>query len=340
MKEGIGTFKLSQKGNTGLLYIPAHVVLDSAFPLKEGKVSIEITDEQITVRSIAQEIIKRIGHWERFSRDAEETIRMVKSDPELIRLMELEMELEPMSAECRNIRRQIASLEPCHEHYVENVKAVLGMIGSMTPEAVLDCGAACEARQEEAAAYMEALQTWRDSNVTPENADDYMREVFDLLGKRTDEKLRLLNHLTEKLRDNGYKVYADEDEDFELTESRIQHLEICNFNWKENLRIVLKEIAAGKRLFEWHVPDGYNAHGDCPDRIPELKDMIVSAAAWAQEDEKKAGKWGRILGESTREKRWLAASLCKHVSMQHRKFGGNRLLARPSLLNPESDRAR
>jgi hypothetical protein len=39
MKEGIGTFKLSPKGNTGLLYVPAHMVLDSAFPLKEGKVS-------------------------------------------------------------------------------------------------------------------------------------------------------------------------------------------------------------------------------------------------------------------------------------------------------------
>ena len=331
MKEGIGTFKLSPKGNTGLLYVPAHMVLDSAFPLKEGKVSIEITDGQIAVKSIAQEIIKRIGHWERFSRDVEETIRMVKSDPELIRLMELEMELEPVSAECRNIRRQIASLEPCHEHYVENVKAILEMIGSMTPETVLDCGVACEARQEEAAAHMRALQTWRDADVIAKNADDYAREVFELLGKRTDEKLRLVEHLIEKLKDNGYKVYADEDEDFELTESRIQHLEICNYNWRENLRIVLKEIAAGKRLFDWHVPDGYNAHGDCPDRVSELKDMITSAAAWADGNEKGAGKWGQLLGESTREKRWLVASLCKHVGMQHEKFGGEQLPAGPSL---------
>ena len=278
-----------------------------------------------------REIMKRISHWERFRGSAEEKLNMVEADRELIRLMELEIELEPLSTECREIRRQIASLETCHEHYVENVKATLEMIGSMTPAPILDCGEACGARQEEAIAYMQALWTWRDADTLPDNADDHTREVFGLLGKRTGAKLPLVEHLIGKLGDNGYRVYADEDEDFDLTESRIQHLEICNYNWRENLRIVLQEIAAGKRLFDWHVPDGYNTHGDCPNRVSELRDTIASAAAWAEGDTEKAGRWGKALGESTLEKRWLVASLCKHVSMQHKKFGGDQLLVRPSL---------
>ena len=163
------------------------------------------------------------------------------------------------------------------------------------------------------------------------DADEQTREVFELLGERTEEKVRLVEHAIGKLGDNEYRVYADEDEDFELTESRIQHLEICNYNWRGNLRIVLREIAADKRLFEWHVPDGYNAHGDCPDRVSDLQEMIASAAAWVEGDVGRAGRWGRALGRMSAEKRWLVGSLCKHVSVQHEKHGGERLLARPSL---------
>lgn len=44
-----GTFKISHKGKTGILYIPADLVKDSTFPLKEGKVTIEIVEKRLTV---------------------------------------------------------------------------------------------------------------------------------------------------------------------------------------------------------------------------------------------------------------------------------------------------
>ncbi len=47
--KSIGTFKLSHKGKTGLLYIPADLVKDSAFPLKEGKVKIGIEGDSIVI---------------------------------------------------------------------------------------------------------------------------------------------------------------------------------------------------------------------------------------------------------------------------------------------------
>ena len=278
-----------------------------------------------------QEVLRRVRHWERFRGSEQEKLAMVEADPEWRRLMEIELGLEPVSPKARSIRQQIASLEACHEHYIENVDSVLEMIGSMTPGFVLDCGQACAARRGEARAYAEALETWRDGETSPAGADEHTREVFEMLGERTEEKTRLVEHVIGKLRDNAYPVYADEDEDFELTESRIQHLAICNYNWRENLRVVLKEIAAGKRLFGWHVPDGYNAHGDCPDRVSELQEVMASAAGWAEGDAAKAGRWGRALGELTPEKRWLVGSLCKHVSAQHEKHGGGRLLARAAL---------
>jgi RNA polymerase sigma-70 factor (ECF subfamily) len=304
----------------------ARAVLREEFGMAERELAAGRPGAEFT-----QEVVKRIRHWERFKGSEEEKVGMVEADPEWRRLVEVEVELGRVSPKARSIRQQIASLEACHEHYVENVEAALEMVGAMTPGFVLDCGQACAARRGEARAYAEALETWRDGEKPAGDADEHTREVFGLLGERTEEKVRLVEHVIGKLRDNGYPVYADEDEDFELTESRIQHLEICNYNWRENLRIVLKEIAAGKRLFEWHVADGYNAHGDCPDRVSELREMMASAAAWAGGDRGRAGRWGRALGRMSAEKRWLVASLCKHVSVQHEKHGGDRLLARPSL---------
>jgi hypothetical protein len=269
----------------------------------------------------AQEVLKRISHWERFDGTPEEKVALVEADPEWVRLIELEIELEPMSPECRDIRRQIACQEACHEHYLENVEAIVGMISAMKPGRIIDCGEACDPRRARAAAYSRALQAWRDSDAVPADADERTREVYALLGEPTPEKLALVEHLIGKLDDNAYAVYADEDEDFELTESRIQHLEICNYNWEQNLRIVLQEIAAGKRLFGWHTPEGYNAHGDCPDRMAELREIVPPLAAWSEGKENRAGRWAAILGESTPEKRWLVASLCKHVAAQHEKYG-------------------
>jgi len=50
LRRAEGTFKYSPKGNTGLLYIPSKVAVDSLFPLKEGAVIIEIMDGKLEVR--------------------------------------------------------------------------------------------------------------------------------------------------------------------------------------------------------------------------------------------------------------------------------------------------
>jgi len=47
-----GTFKLSHKGKTGILYIPADIVKDSSFPLKEGKVEVTIEGASLVCKHL------------------------------------------------------------------------------------------------------------------------------------------------------------------------------------------------------------------------------------------------------------------------------------------------
>ncbi len=267
-----------------------------------------------------------VTHWQRFSADDAENIKMVCGDPEWSRLLELEVELGHVSTEAQKIRGQIAALESCHLHYVDNVRQILDMIGTMTPSPIFDCGGACEERQQQTMAYRVALETWQSVPDCPAQADDTAREVFGILGVPDASRRRLVTHLISKVADNGYKVYADEDEDFELTESRIQHLEICNYNWRENLRIVMREIAAGQRLYQWHTADGYNACGDLPDRTSALRPLMLDAAAWAEQNGTAPAQFIDTLGDPTLEKRWLVAWLCKNVCNQHAKLKDVELL--------------
>jgi len=45
-----GTFKLSTKGSTGVLWIPSSMVKDSTFPLKVGPVEITIEKDRLIIR--------------------------------------------------------------------------------------------------------------------------------------------------------------------------------------------------------------------------------------------------------------------------------------------------
>jgi hypothetical protein len=276
-------------------------------------------------------VLGHIDYWLRFPGDPRQKVQMVLSDPQWVRLMEMQGRLEPLSQNARLIRRQIALLQRCHEHYVQNVQALVEMIGQMKPGQIVDCGQACRERQLEARRYAMVLQQWI-SQPDPAPADDPLAaDFFARLGEPTARKQELVRHLRAKLLDAGYRVYNDADEDFHTIESRIQHLQPCNFNWEANLRIVLEEIGSGRQLYGWHERGGFASHGDCPDRIADLADVVSSSAAWAQRQAHRSGRWGEILGHVTDEKRWLVGSLCKTIAAQHREFGGEQRLDQPRL---------
>lgn len=44
-----GSYRKDPKSNTGRLYIPAALVRDSTFPLKEGQVTVKIEDDHLII---------------------------------------------------------------------------------------------------------------------------------------------------------------------------------------------------------------------------------------------------------------------------------------------------
>jgi hypothetical protein len=47
-----GKFRKERKSNTGVIFIPADIVVDSAFPLKEGRVRVEIRGKELVIRQL------------------------------------------------------------------------------------------------------------------------------------------------------------------------------------------------------------------------------------------------------------------------------------------------
>jgi len=53
VKEAIGTFRTPMRGRTGIIYVPADLVIDSTFPFKEGEsVKIRIDNGRLIVEEI------------------------------------------------------------------------------------------------------------------------------------------------------------------------------------------------------------------------------------------------------------------------------------------------
>jgi predicted NUDIX family NTP pyrophosphohydrolase len=50
--QSTGTFKLESKSKSGRIHVPAELVRDSQFPLREGEVFIEIKDNKLLISMV------------------------------------------------------------------------------------------------------------------------------------------------------------------------------------------------------------------------------------------------------------------------------------------------
>jgi len=156
----------------------------------------------------------------------------------------------------------IDKLEFCHCHLNQNLNELVRAIKGARNITILGCSDVLPEHKEKAERYAKALETWLGlSSGRFDNKDQY-QTVCTLLGEQNNRKIELMSHLIKRLRDNRYEFYAAEDEDFETPESRIRHLEICNFNWEQNLLILLDEIGKGQRTYGWHGVGLFCACGD------------------------------------------------------------------------------
>ncbi len=160
----------------------------------------------------------------------------------------------------------IDKLEFCHCDLNRNLNALVCAAQGAKDVAVFGCGDVRPERTQEAERYAQALEAWLDSSAPTPEVTDHFQTVSALLGDRNGRKAELASHLIKRLRDNGYDFYAVEQEDFETVDSRIQHLEICCFNWEHNLFILLDEMGQGRRAHGWH---GVGLFCACGDKDPD-----------------------------------------------------------------------
>lgn len=160
----------------------------------------------------------------------------------------------------------IDKLEFCHCDLNTNLSALVRAAKGETDVTVRGCGDVRPERTQEAERYAQALEAWLNTSAPPSEVASHFQTVSLLLGDHGGRKDELVGHLAKRLRDNGYEFYAAEDEDFETPDSRIQHLEICCFNWEHNLFILLDEIGQGKRSYDWH---GVGLFCACGDKDPD-----------------------------------------------------------------------
>ena len=59
--EAAGTFKKDGRSQTGRIYVPAALVRDSQFPLEEGKVEIEIRDNELVIKPTPGKVYKGLS---------------------------------------------------------------------------------------------------------------------------------------------------------------------------------------------------------------------------------------------------------------------------------------
>lgn len=156
----------------------------------------------------------------------------------------------------------IDELEFCHCDLNANLSALVRAAQGETDVTVRGCGDVRSERKQEAERYAQALETWLNSSALSSEVANHFQTVSSLLGDHGGRKDELVGHLVKRLRNNGYEFYPPEDEDFQTPDSRIQHLEICCFNWEHNLFILLDEIGQDKRSYDWHGVGRFCACGD------------------------------------------------------------------------------
>ncbi|UCH42560.1 MAG: hypothetical protein JSW16_07060 [Dehalococcoidales bacterium] len=159
----------------------------------------------------------------------------------------------------------IDKLEFCHCDLNRNLNELVRGIEGAQEVTVLGCSDVSPEHKDRQERYARALEAWLGSSSSESDIANHLQTVYSVLGEYDGRKNELVDHLIKRLRDNRYEFYAAEDEDFETTDSRIQHLEICCFNWEQNLIILLDEIGKGRRTYGWH---GIGLFCACGDKDP------------------------------------------------------------------------
>ena len=276
-----------------------------------------------------------------------------ESDEEIAAIDKLEDDIAPLGDETKHIRSLISQLEMCHHKVERHVELIIQAIGEGKADKTPGKRPIGEIHPREALTELVigSLTAW--INEEPYDVPAFgiggiaVDDLFSFLGDRTPLKVWQVQQVCDKLRSfldpefryyemvEHPKQYADyahyrgatintvihdtvDGEEAKLTlASAIDHLQPCNWNFPENLVIMLKAI--GGDLYP-KVP--FAAHKRNVELNPIRKRIeIVSNTLRAfceGQDTSQATALNilRTLGEKTPTKHWLAASLDKTIRLQ------------------------
>ena len=137
---------------------------------------------------------QRLLQWSNvYGWSIEDCERAAQGDGTLQRLLKVETRADGMPNQAREIRKRITQIEVCHRQCVENVKRILGMIGTMEPAPVSGCGDVDARLVAELRGTLAAAAAWVDGR--PEDAGS----LGDELGERTPAKQWLVACLCKTL---------------------------------------------------------------------------------------------------------------------------------------------
>jgi hypothetical protein len=276
-----------------------------------------------------------------------------RDDPEVHAIDRMGEAIAPVSQQGIHIRSLISRLEMCHHKAARHVEVILQAIGeggtAKTPRA-LPCGKGHPAVDAWSLA-ADVLQAWCGGDVSAVAQTMLLGEpagrLVSLLGVSTPLKRWQVRQVVAKLRRSVQGDYwsmvieAESPDDpehraFSQTtkntiirdtvdgaESRISladainNLQPCNWNFAQNLRIVLGAINGDLSPAS---PFAAHARNIALNPIRTRMDVICDAlgAFWRDEDASAGVDESilRMLGEGTPESRWLAASLDKTIRLQ------------------------
>ncbi|MDP6380219.1 MAG: hypothetical protein QF662_02640 [Phycisphaerae bacterium] len=278
-------------------------------------------------------------------------------DKEIVAIDAMEDSLEPLDEQAAHIRALIRSLQLCHHKAERHVNLIVEAIGSGSStkdprKAGVGCG---HPREELWKKSYDILSAWCSGSVGESAHLDVegtpATELAAYIGEKTPLKVWQVERICDKFRafmsptlnyvemvehrdyvENEYKghlqfrdltvqaiVHDKKDgDDAEISlASAIDHLEPCNWNFLQNLVIVLKAIGGD---LSPKTPLAAHGRNIKMNPIRERMRLVSDALRAFCEGNTAAGETDagifRALGEKTAAKHWLAASLDKTIRLQ------------------------
>lgn len=277
---------------------------------------------------------QRLLQWRNiFGNDVARCTAAADREPMFYDLLELELQLNPLSAPAKGLREAMTALEPADMTYWARILAIVGAIGK--PETCADGKLSVPApgwveRQLYAKRVTEALRRWQsDTELTqaqlgePEQAV-VVAEVYKALGAPNADKKRLaalaLVTLTRQTPD-GWNEQKDgfealrQDKRWGGFAHRIEMLDPPLWSFEHNVRLLLSDIGKGFPTGQWHAPGGPLSWSDGnPVDLPKVTDGLLALESWLW-DKPSKHEFAALLSkpDTYKEKRWLVCCLVAYL---------------------------